>query len=114
MELGLANEENVFSYSSCQQAEVPAGATQADLSFYYLPMMAATGEDEIYFYILQADSDVALQCDRWTDLTTNWQRGTASLPSYAGMRIKVHFRVRNDDTGGISSVYLDDVELCVR
>lgn len=115
MRLGLANAENVFSYSSCQQAvEIPPGAAEAELSFHYLPLMALAGEDRIYFCVLDADTDLALYCDIWSNPNPTWQRGTYNLVGYAGMRIKVHFGVRNDGTGAVSTMYLDDVELWVR
>jgi hypothetical protein len=115
MRLGITSGDNVYSYSSCQQAvEIPSGVAQADLSFYYFPMMDAPGGDWLYFCILDANTDVALQCHTWIVVNGSWQQNTFSLLSYAGLQVKVHFGVRNDGTGGLSSVYLDDVELWVQ
>jgi PKD repeat protein len=115
MRLGITSGDNVYSYSSCQQpVAIPAGLEQADLSFYYFPMMDAPGGDWLYFCVLDANTDVSLQCHTWGVVNGSWQQHTFSLLSYAGLQVKVHFGVRNDGTGGLSSVYLDDVELWVQ
>nr|MBC7246089.1 SBBP repeat-containing protein [Chloroflexota bacterium] len=115
MRLGIESGPPYFSFSSVQQAvEIPIGATQANLSFYYLPFMARDAYDSLYFCVLRAHDDSILQCDLWTDFNPVWTRRTYDLRIYAGTRIKVHFGVRNDDWDGISAAYLDDVELWVR
>lgn len=115
MRLGIASGDNIYSYSSVQQAvQIPAGVTQADLTFYYFPLMASPDVDLIYFCILEARNDMVLQCNIWTELNQSWKLGAFSLLSYAGQRVKVHFGVKNDGLGGISALYLGDVELYVR
>jgi hypothetical protein len=115
MRLGQAPGGNLYSYSSVQQTvEIPSGATQADLSFYYFPLMASTEGDHIYFCVLRANDNSILECNLWTDHSQSWNLGGFDLLSYAGQRIKVHFGVRNDGLDGITAVYLDDVELWVR
>lgn len=115
MRLGLAPGGNLYSYSSVQQTvEIPAGATQTDLSFYYFPLMAPAEGDDIYFCVLLGSDDIILQCDFWTDHNQAWNLRSYNLRSYVGQRIRVHFGVRNDGLDGITSVYLDDVELWVR
>jgi len=115
MRLGIASGNNVYSYSSVQQTvEIPSGATRAMLSIYYFPVMAWPDADLIYFCVLRASDNSTLDCTFWQDLKQAWNLRTFDLLSYAGQRIKVHFGVRNDGLGGISAVYLDDVELRVR
>jgi len=112
MRLGIAVGGNVFSYSSAQQTvEIPSGATQAILSFYYFPVMEYGDGDEIYFCVLTVSDDEIPECTFWTDRNQAWNLGTFDLLEYAGQRIKVHFGVRNDGLDGITAVYLDDVEL---
>jgi hypothetical protein len=115
MRLGIPSGAPRFSFSSAQQTvEIPAGATQADLSFYYLPFMSGDAYDSLYFCVLRASDNAILQCDFWTAFSPAWTLRTYDLRAYAGMPIKVHFGVRNDDWDGISVAYLDDVELWVR
>ena len=114
MRLGIDTGENVYSYSSVQQTvEMPSGLSGADLSFYYYPLGAWQDEDRIYFCVLRASDDEILECTFWTEPDEAWHYRTRSLLEYAGQRVKVHFGVRNDGVGGISAVYLDDVELGV-
>jgi hypothetical protein len=114
MRLGITSGDNIYSWSSCQQAiQMPTGLAQADLSFYYFPMIDTPG-DWLYVCILDANSEVTLQCESWIAPNGSWQQRTFSLLSYAGLQIKVHFTVKNDGVGGLSSVYLDDVELWVQ
>lgn len=112
-QLGIPSGPPKFSFSSVQQGvEIPAGALQADLSFYYLPFMSGDAYDALYFCVLH--DGVALQCDFWTASSPTWLLRTYDLRAYAGIPIKVHFGVRNDDWDGTSVAYLDDVELWVR
>jgi len=114
MRLGLAPGGNLYSYSSVQQTvEIPADATQADLTFHYFPVMSAGDEDRIYMCILLSDSNAILNCDFWTDPNQAWNLRTYNLLSHAGLRIKVHFGVRNDGYDGASAAYLDDVQLWI-
>lgn len=92
---------------------MPPGLKRADLSFYYYPMIDTPG-DWFYFCIQDADSGVNLQCHSWAAPNASWQQRTFDLRSYAGLHIKIHFTVRNDGTGSLSWLYLDDVELWVQ
>ncbi len=115
MRLGIPAGGNVYSYSSTQQTlELPASAIEATLTFYYWPVTAWPDADRIYFCVLRASDDVALQTTVWTDYEQAWQQRSVDLRAYAGQRIKVHFGVKNDGENWITSVYLDDVELWVR
>jgi hypothetical protein len=115
MRLGITGGGNVYSWSSCQQAiQIPTGLKRADLSFYYYPMMDTAGGDWLYLCILEANTDIQLQCDNWIAPNGSWQQRTFDLRSYAGLNIKIHFTVKNNGTGGPSSVYLDDVNLWVQ
>ena len=113
--LGIPAGGNEYSYSSAQQiVEIPEGVTEATLTFYYWPVMAWPDADRIYFCVLRASDDLALQTTVWADYEQAWHQRTFDLRAYAGQRIKVHVGVRNDGLDRISSVYLDDVELWVR
>jgi len=115
MRLGLAPGANLYSYSSVQQTvEMPSDLTEAELSFYYFPLMVAGGGDNIYFCVLRAADNQILECHFWADTDQDWTRRTFNLARYAGQRIKVHFGVKNDRLDGTASLYLDDVELHVR
>lgn len=114
MLLGIVSGDNIYSFSSCQQAIVlPGGLAQADLSFYYSTPMGMAGDDVMYFCVLQASNDAVLQCHYWTEPSVTWQRRTFNLLGYAGQHIKVHFGIKNNGSGALSSMYLDDVELWV-
>jgi len=111
--LGLVGDVNIYSYSSVQQAvEIPATISEANLSFHYLPVMVPG--DLIYFCVLEGGDDSILQCTIWTELSPTWHEGLESLLAFAGSTVKVHFGVKNDGDGGMSAIYLDDVELWVR
>ena len=115
MRLGIPSGAPVFSFSSVQQTvEIPAGATQAELSFHYLPFMSGDAYDSLYFCVLRASDNAILQCDFWTSFNPVWTSRTYDLRAYAGMSIKVHLGMRNDEWDGTSVAYLDDAELWVR
>ena len=115
IQLGLSLGGNVFSYSSVQQAvDLPSWARQADLSFYIWPRIAVGDDDWLYFCVLDADDNAIRECDFWKDDSQAWRRREYDLSHYIGEQVKVHIGVKNDGTNGISSAYLDDVELWVR
>jgi hypothetical protein len=114
MRLGIDTNHNTFSYSSAQQTvDIPSGLSAAELSFYYYPLGTWQDDDRIYFCVLRASDDEILECTFWTGPSEAWYYRTRSLLEHAGQRVKVHFGVRNDGVGGISAVYLDDVQLWV-
>ena len=114
MQLGIISGDNIYSYSSCQQAvQIPGGLLQADLSFYYFTPTGTAGDDVMYFCIMQAGGDVALKCHYWTEPSATWQQRTFNLLSYAGQNIQVRFGIKNNGTGSLSAMFLDDVELWV-
>jgi C1A family cysteine protease len=114
MRLGLEPGDNLFSYSSVQQmVEIPNGVTQAELSFYYFPLMVLGDDDRIYFCVLP-DGEGQVDCSYWTDDSQVWHLRSFDLLPYAGQTIRVHFGVKNDGLAHITTVYLDDVELWVR
>jgi hypothetical protein len=115
IQLGLSLGGNVLSYSSVQQAvDLPSWARQADLSFYIWPSIAMGDDDWLYFCVLDAADNAIRECDFWKDDSQTWLLREYDLSPYIGEQIKVHIGVRNDGTNGISSAYLDDVELWVR
>jgi hypothetical protein len=114
MRLGIDTGHNVFSFSSVQQTvTIPAGAIEAELSFYYFPVGAQTDDDRIYFFVLRASDDAWLQSVFWTETHQAWNLRTFDLLSYAGQPVKLRFGVKNDGFVGTLAVYVDDVELRV-
>ena len=112
--LGIDTSHNIFSYSSAQETvDIPTTLSVAELSFHYYPLGAWQDDDRVYFCVLRASDDEILECIFWTGPSEAWHYRTRSLLEYTGQRVKVHFGVRNDGVGGISTVYLDDVELWV-
>jgi hypothetical protein len=112
MRLGIDTDRNLYSYSSAQQTvEIPSEASWAVLSFHYYPLMADSDEDKIYFCVLRVEDDERLETTVWKDSQSGWQQRSVDLLKYAGMRVKIHFGVKNDGLNYVASVYLDDVEL---
>jgi len=114
MRLGIDTSYNVYSYSSVQQTvDIPSGVTQAELSFHYFPVSPQVDGDRIYFCVLPTSDGSEPPCTFWTDHNQAWNRRTFNLLGYAGQRVNLRFGVKNDGLGGITAVYLDDVELWV-
>jgi len=116
MRLGIVNPaEQRLAYSSVQQTvTIPAGITQATLTFFYYPVSTQVDADRIYFVVLRDFDDIHLEQTVWMDYTSAWQQRTFNLLPYAGRTIRVHLGVKNDGLDGVTAVYLDDVTLTVR
>ncbi len=114
MRLGIDTGQNVYSFSSVQQTvTIPAGVSQAELSFYYFPLGAQTDGDRIYFVVLRASDSTVLQSVFWTEAQQAWHMRTFDLLDYAGQMVTLRFGVKNDGLDGVTAVYVDDVELWV-
>jgi hypothetical protein len=109
--LGIEDaSHNVYSFSSVQQVvAIPAEATGARLSFWYL---ANVGDPGDYGYILLQDAGQV-----WRILNMirqpppGWQRVEVDVSPYAGQAVLLRLGVRNDGQGVAMAIYLDDVSL---
>ena len=114
MRLGIDTGANLFSYSSVQQTvEIPNGVTAATLSCYYWPVSTRADGDRIYMIVLRASDKAVLQSTFWTDQHQAWTYRTFDMRPFIGQRVIVRFGVKNDGLGGVTAVYVDDVELQV-
>jgi hypothetical protein len=132
MQVGIVEAgENKRAYSSARQlVTIPAGSSSATLIYYLYPLSgdpaslarpvrplavspeeAELTEDAQYVLVLDEDGE-------WLDTllwqrsdSRTWTRHEASLLSYAGETIKLHFGVFNDGEGGVTGMYVDDVSL---
>lgn len=136
MRLGIVEpEEEVYSYSSAQQAvTIPADVTSATLRFWLYPLSEESLTElafpdrplapTIEAAPLSGDAQYVLILDehgQWID-TLLWQRSDKrlwtfhqyDLITYAGQIIKLDFGVYNDGMDSVTAMYLDDVslELC--
>ena len=101
---------NVYSFSSVQQVvAIPAGATDARLSFWNL---AQAGDSGDYGYVMLRDA-----AQTWRALSmirqppTGWQHVEVDVSPYAGQTVLLRFGVRNDGQDQAMAIYLDDVSL---
>jgi uncharacterized protein (DUF362 family) len=109
--LGIEDaSHNVYSFSSVQQiVTIPAGATDAQLSFWYL---AQAGDSGDYGYVMLQDVNQV-----WHILSMirqpppGWQRVEVDVSPYVGQTVLLRFGVRNDGQGAAMAIYLDDVSL---
>jgi hypothetical protein len=114
MRLGIDTGHNAYSFSSVQQqVTIPAGVSEAELSFYYFPVGAQTDNDRIYFVVLRASDSQTLRSFFWTEPNQAWNLRTFDLLDYAGQPVLLRFGVKNDGLDGTTAVYLDDVALQV-
>jgi len=114
MHLGIDTGANQPSYSSVQQAVgIPAGVAQATLSFHYFPVTTQLDGDRFYFVIMRASDYAILRVVFVTDMRQSWNLGSYDLREWAGQSIILRFSVKNDGLGGVTAVYLDDVEVWV-
>ena len=109
--LGIEDpSRNVYSFSSVQQVvAIPAGATGARLSFWYL---VQTGDSGDYGYVMLQDAGQV-----WSILSMirqpppGWQHVEVDVLPYTGQSVLLRFGVRNDGQGAAMAIYLDDVSL---
>jgi len=114
MRLGSDTGFSLESWSAVEQTvDIPAGATSAQLSFYYFPISAYADGDLIYFWVLRASDGAELFAEHWLDRNQDWNLRSYDLLDYAGQQVKLRFGVYNDGLDGVTAVYLDDVELRV-
>jgi hypothetical protein len=114
MRLGIIGPYPQPVYSSVQQTvEIPAAAEEALLSFYYFPVSSSVDADYLYLVLYRASDNVRLRTVRWMDRYQSWNLQSLDLLQYAGERIRLQIGLYNDGQG-VTTVYLDDVELWIR
>ena len=113
--LGITQGANASSYSSAKQSVlIPAGATEARLSFwFYAAVGAQAGADKMQLLLLNPD-DTTLAV-LWTSSSNNptWSPMTHDVAPWRGRTVQVYFNVINDGAGGTTGMFLDDVSLTV-
>lgn len=133
MRVGIINPaDNRYSYSSVEQTvDVPAGATDAKLSFWLYPtstgVLNSVTLDPPDFIptnstegSMSYDAQYVLIIDQWNQQHTllllrsnsmSWNHYEFNAGSFAGQRIRVYFGVYNNGWGGVTGMYVDDVAL---
>lgn len=99
-----------------QTVSIPAGATSANLSFYYYISTQETSHPYDYFYAKVRNSSGTVLATLLTksdaNASTAWQSANFNLAAYAGQTIQIYFQATTDSSA-TSSFFLDDVVLNV-
>jgi hypothetical protein len=115
LQLGIAEGENVDSYSSAKQpVTLPADATEATVTFWVSAIVGADpGADKMQFVLLDARGDTLAVI--WTSRSDNptWSHLSYDLTPWRGQTVQVYFNAYNDGVGGTTGMFLDDVSLVV-
>jgi hypothetical protein len=70
--------------------------------------------DAQYLLLLNPDSGAVLDTVFWQlSNAQQWQTYTFDLSGYAGRPVRLHFGVYNDDAGGRTGMYVDDVSVVI-
>lgn len=93
----LALTEPALGAGKLDNGVLPAGALAGDLQYILVVRPDAT-----YRWLLRERANRA-----------TWEISTHDLSTYAGQTIAVQFGVYNDNAGGITAMYVDDVTLTV-
>jgi hypothetical protein len=132
LRMGIAYPgDNRYAYSDAnQEVIIPTGATDVTLRFYSYPVSGDAGPvptpyprsmTKLSAIWLPYDVQYLLLLDKydnWID-TLMWECSNAAawgyhsydLSGYAGRTIKLHFGAYNQGSGGVTTLYLDDVSL---
>ena len=129
---------NIFSYSSAQQqVKISSNATSAQLSMWVYPISGETnlklaapeltiGEpvdtqsfsgDFQYILVLDQYGNMIESLDVGLSNSQTWTHLSFDLEDYIGWYpIKIHFGTYNNGYGGITAMYVDDVnmEVCTK
>lgn len=139
MRVGVDNESNeVVSWSSARQVvTLPADALSATLQCHVYPMSgeaaqrgtaqpaaqaqvlardpAAAGDAQYLLLLDPTNKDDIVDVLFWQlSNAQQWQVYAFDLTAYAGQALKLHFGVYNDDAGGRTGMYVDNVSLVVQ
>jgi hypothetical protein len=115
LKLGIPEGANANSYSSARQfVTLPAGTTQATLSFWvYAVVGADAGADKMQSLLLDSQGDTLAVI--WTSSSNDpaWRQLTYDVTQWRGQTVQLYFNAYNDGTGGTTGMFLDDVSLVV-
>ncbi|HOG45987.1 MAG TPA: hypothetical protein PLB78_05010 [Anaerolineae bacterium] len=107
---------NAMSFSSANQTlDLPAGARSATLHFWYYPV-SGDPYDTQRGWILDSAGRVLATPLRLNWPACNgqaWQPMTYDLTAFLGQTVSLHFEVYNNGSGGVTSLYVDDVSVQV-
>ncbi len=111
LQLGTQTQQ-MRSYSSVRQyVSIPPGAT-ATLQFWTWtwtqPNPGADRQDAI---LLAPDNSVLAVLWRTQTNEQTWRQVAVNLSAYAGRSVAIYFNVYNDGIGGLTSMFLDSVQL---
>ena len=101
-----------------QQIYLPIEYPGLQLSYrYWVESGASTCEGDLFQLRLLLVSSGQYQTLERTSLcrdtnTNGWQHGVVSLNQFVGQEVRIHFVATIDDDEGISSFFLDSVQLC--
>jgi hypothetical protein len=105
--------ENLYSYSSADQAvAIPAGVSSALLSFWYYPL-AADDAGDFHYLMIRDDDNVWHTVFSGRENTGTWAYAEIDLQAYIGQTITLRIGAFNDGTEGVTSLTTDQVELHV-
>jgi len=113
MRLGIVAPYSGGVWSSVrQEVAIPEDVSEAQLSFYYFPVSSPVDSDYMYFILRRARDGEELEKVIWMEREQAWNLRTLDLLAYAGQAVQLWIGVYNDGQG-ITTVYVDDVELWV-
>lgn len=113
--LGIVDGDPIFSFSSMRQTlKIPAGE-HLYLQWHMWPRSAPfDSEDLQYLQILQPPYLTLLRTV-WDDVRDDqtWVTCSYDISEFLNQDIVLNFGVRNSDSGGVTSMYVDDVSVRV-
>jgi len=111
--LGIVSGSNLYSFSSMRQpVSVPAG-DELRLRLYIYPLSQPhDNNDRQEIRVLNADGSTSLR-QIWSAVSDGaaWQELSFDLSEFLGQDIQIYINVFNDGAGGITAMYVDDVQL---
>ncbi len=111
LQLGTQTQQ-INSYSSVRQyVTIPPGTT-ATLQFWtWTWAQPNPGADRQEAILLAPDNSVLAVLWRTETNEQTWRQVAINLSAYAGRSVAIYFNVYNDGAGGLTSMFLDNVQL---
>jgi hypothetical protein len=111
LQLGTQSQQ-INSYSSVRQyVAIPPGTT-ATLQFWtWTWAQPNPGADRQEAILLAPDNSVLAVLWRTETNEQTWRQVAINLSAYAGRSVAIYFNVYNDGAGGLTSMFLDNVQL---
>lgn len=111
--LGITSGSNLYSFSSMRQAvSVPSG-DELRLRLYVYPLSQPHDDnDRQEIRVLNADGSTSLR-HVWSAVNDGeaWQELSFDLSEFLEQDIQIYINVFNDGQGGVTAMYVDDVQL---